>query len=651
MPRIRKKTSKRGTSNQRGRIKHKVAETRKKRKKEAKKNTQWKTKNPKDLGIPNNFPYKDQILAEVAEERRRTVEEKEKRKEEKKAAKAQAAEQGEVDAHAGSQGKGTSSSSAIQGSTGAVDDDIPVLANRDLPDLRSVLKEADVVIQVLDARDPQRCRSTSLDEAAKDKKILCVLNKVDACPREAVQEWATSLRAQYPTALFRSASAFLPSLIEPAGKGKGKERADDAWGVDSAMQVLSKWAQEREGDGALVVAVVGVTNAGKSSFINSLLRQATLPTYKLTSSPVDGPTTTAYPQEVSLELEGKAVRIIDTPGLAWLAPDDLSAEDLERIRARDILQRNRGRVERLKDPAPVVAELVSRADREDLMLFYNLPAFAAGDSNAFLSGVARANALIKKGGVLDLGVASRIVLRDWSTGKFPRYTRPSLASAPSAPSAPSPDSSFADVYAKNDEILSRLETRKEMRKSRGSVKMSPGEVESREVALGVPYFGNEDEDEDDEGDDGEVDQLDQSSEQEGDEDEEASDEDEDDEEEEDEEDEEPAPAAGKRKRAAQKSPSRPAKKVAFAAEPKGTKQARSAAGAAGSKLSAAQAKSPQAKPQAKAKVAPHAKPTKAPKKMPSIASAMKKIANPKKATQPSSTTKDGEETYDFSKFF
>jgi hypothetical protein len=26
---------------------------------------------PKDPGIPNNFPYKDQILAEIAEERRK----------------------------------------------------------------------------------------------------------------------------------------------------------------------------------------------------------------------------------------------------------------------------------------------------------------------------------------------------------------------------------------------------------------------------------------------------------------------------------------------------------------------------------------------------------------------------------------------------
>lgn len=43
-----------------------------------------------------------------------------------------------------------------------------------------------------------------------------------------------------------------------------------------------------------------------------------------------------------------------------------------------------------------VAELVSRANKEDLMLFYNLPAFADGDANAFLSGVARSNGLIKK---------------------------------------------------------------------------------------------------------------------------------------------------------------------------------------------------------------------------------------------------------------
>ena len=43
-----------------------------------------------------------------------------------------------------------------------------------------------------------------------------------------------------------------------------------------------------------------------------------------------------------------------------------------------------------------MSEIISTADREDLMLFYNIPAFIEGDSNAFLSAVARANGLIKK---------------------------------------------------------------------------------------------------------------------------------------------------------------------------------------------------------------------------------------------------------------
>ena len=44
----------------------------------------------------------------------------------------------------------------------------------------------------------------------------------------------------------------------------------------------------------------------------------------------------------------------------------------------------------------IVAHIVSRANVEDLMLLYSLPAFAKGDCSAFLSGVARANQLVKK---------------------------------------------------------------------------------------------------------------------------------------------------------------------------------------------------------------------------------------------------------------
>ena len=65
----------------------------------------------------------------------------------------------------------------------AGEDDVPVLINPDLPNLKVVLDAADVVVEILDARDPLSSRSAHIEEVAKElgKKVLLVLNKVGAC--------------------------------------------------------------------------------------------------------------------------------------------------------------------------------------------------------------------------------------------------------------------------------------------------------------------------------------------------------------------------------------------------------------------------------------------------------------------------------------
>lgn len=92
--------------------------------------------------------------------------------------------------------------------------------------------------------------------------------------------------------------------------------------------------------------------SGKSSFINSLARKSVLPVYKL-SNPQDGPTTTIFPQEVTLAVGGNSIRLVDTPGFSWLPSVEESPETNAHIRAQDILVRNKGRIDRLKDPEPV----------------------------------------------------------------------------------------------------------------------------------------------------------------------------------------------------------------------------------------------------------------------------------------------------------
>jgi nuclear GTP-binding protein len=60
-------------------------------------------------------------------------------------------------------------------------EDVPILINHDLPNLRSVLDQADVIVQVLDARDPLAFRSSHLEQfiAAKPGgRMFCVLTKI-----------------------------------------------------------------------------------------------------------------------------------------------------------------------------------------------------------------------------------------------------------------------------------------------------------------------------------------------------------------------------------------------------------------------------------------------------------------------------------------
>ncbi|KAK7060149.1 hypothetical protein VNI00_000913 [Paramarasmius palmivorus] len=523
MPRIRKKTSKRGTTHERRRLQERIKESKRKKTKEAKKNPQWKSKHKKDPGIPNTFPYKDQILAEVAEQRRLAAEEKQRRKDAKKGILANQAEEEpsdneiEVDDEApldddkeeDTQGVGSISAKRIAGSRvkGPIapiaedddeddEDDVPILINRDLPNLQSVIDQADVIVQLLDARDPFSFRSSHLEKvtAQAGKKLLFVLTKIDACPRESVEAWAAVLRKEHPTLLFRAATSFLPGNARvPAdvkGKAKAHDSCADALGLDIIQQHLGDLANKKGKDDSLTVAVVGVANVGKSSFVNSLSRKASLPIYDAQTSS-RGPTTTSLPQEVTIEVDGSSVRIIDTPGFSWEWEEGREADETSRTRSHDILIRNRGRIDRLKDPSLPVTEIVTRSNPEDLMLLYNLPIFPPGDVQIFLSGVARSQQLVQKRGHLDIAGASRIVLRDWNTGKLRWYC------------APSSKGVLAGSTMTDEAVLSSLTPKRDLRKAGGLVKLTAGKIDDRKLSLEESYAAEvDDSDDDPESDDG-----------------------------------------------------------------------------------------------------------------------------------------------------
>lgn len=60
------------------------------------------------------------------------------------------------------------------------EEEAPILINRDLESFQAVLEEADVILEVVDARDPLETRSKFIEQYANEgkKKLLVVLNKI-----------------------------------------------------------------------------------------------------------------------------------------------------------------------------------------------------------------------------------------------------------------------------------------------------------------------------------------------------------------------------------------------------------------------------------------------------------------------------------------
>jgi nuclear GTP-binding protein len=59
---------------------------------------------------------------------------------------------------------------------------------------------------VLDARDPEGCRSCEIEQEAvkAGKKVLLVLNKIDLVPAANARMWQKYLRQEFPCILFKA---------------------------------------------------------------------------------------------------------------------------------------------------------------------------------------------------------------------------------------------------------------------------------------------------------------------------------------------------------------------------------------------------------------------------------------------------------------
>lgn len=304
--------------------------------------------------------------------------------------------------------------------------------------IASLISASDVLLYVLDARDPISSRSVSTEQDIlshhPDKRILLILNKADLVPAPVLNSWLATLRRSLPTIPFRSANASTstgPKTPTPHQSALSLFNALKTFAARTSPAKKSK-------PGAITAGILGYPNTGKSTLINTLLSLHTAKSSKSRGAcPVGASAgvTTAL-RRVKLDAQ---LSLLDSPGVIFpsAAADNVSKGKSRASREEEhanLVLLDAVPAREIADPLPAVSLLLARlAASPDLLdrlkQHYNIPSLPAPehgkpDVNPLLIHVARARGRLGRGGVPNLRAAGMAVLCDWRDGRIGGWVAP-----------------------------------------------------------------------------------------------------------------------------------------------------------------------------------------------------------------------------------
>lgn len=254
-------------------------------------------------------------------------------------------------------------------------------------ELHKVIDSSDVILQVLDARDPMGTRSKHIEEFMRKEKphkhLFFVLNKVDLVPIWVTQRWVAILSKEYPTIAFHA------SLTHPFGKGA----------LINLLRQLGKLHMDKK---QISVGFIGYPNTGKSSIINALRSKKVCKT-----APIAGETKVW--QYITLM---KRIFLIDCPGVVYPTAET----DTEKVLKGVV------RVELVTSPEDYVETVLERVRKEYIAKTYGIVTWT--NHVDFLEQLAKKTGKLLKGGEPDVNTVAKMMLNDWQRGKLPFYVAP-----------------------------------------------------------------------------------------------------------------------------------------------------------------------------------------------------------------------------------
>lgn len=260
--------------------------------------------------------------------------------------------------------------------------------NKARNEIKEIMPQMDVIIEVLDARIPYSSENPMVGELRGDKPVIKILNKADLADPTLTQQWLNYLEQASHT----KAIAF------------GNDKAAE---VHKINELCKKLAPQKVGaDKQIKAMIMGIPNVGKSTLINTLAG-------RIVAKTGNEPAVTKAQQRIKLD---DGIMLYDTPGMLWPKVENensgyrLAATGAVRDTALDY-----------EEVASYTAEYLLSAYPQLLISRYKVDPLPAGEWD-FVEQAGKKRGCIRSGNQVDTHKFSEILINELRDAVIGRIT-------------------------------------------------------------------------------------------------------------------------------------------------------------------------------------------------------------------------------------
>lgn len=245
-------------------------------------------------------------------------------------------------------------------------------------EIKEILPQIDVVIEVCDARLPFSSENPMITEIRGDKPLIKILNKSDLADADTTKVWLDYLESQH------NVKAIALTTDSPAV-------------AKTIPQLIRKLVPNKDQEGKQINAVImGIPNVGKSTLINTLVGKAK-------AKVGNEPAVTKGQQRIRLE---EGLYLFDTPGMLW--PKIANENSGYRLAVSGAVKDTAFDHD---DIAYFAAEYLLQAYPKRIMERYKLDELPEHEED-LIEAIGRKRGCVKSGGRVDLHKASVILINE-----------------------------------------------------------------------------------------------------------------------------------------------------------------------------------------------------------------------------------------------